>query len=173
MALKNLKGQAAIEYLVNYGWAILVIAIVLVALYVMTQSYLKVDQCSASPAGFLCNDPNPQVFEKNGKTYINIKLHNKQFQKIIVSHIICTTKSPHQVNIKDAQKLSSEVQIAGGSSEIFSNIACKNEDNTNLELQQGQEFRGYVIFWYNFENDIDKNIKKQIVATVASTVTKG
>lgn len=51
------KGQAALEYLMNYGWAILVLAIVIGAIFatgVFNPNYLVVEECYLS-SSFKCN----------------------------------------------------------------------------------------------------------------------
>ena len=55
----NKKGQSAMEYLMTYGWAILIIAIVLAALFslgVFSSSSFTGTTCIAS-SGFLCSNP--------------------------------------------------------------------------------------------------------------------
>jgi len=54
---RKLKAQSAMEYLMTYGWAILIIAVVLGALFslgVFSGSSLIGNACIAGP-GFLCN----------------------------------------------------------------------------------------------------------------------
>jgi len=56
---KRLKAQSAMEYLMTYGWAILIIAVVLGALFslgVFSGTSLLGTSCIASP-GFLCQNP--------------------------------------------------------------------------------------------------------------------
>jgi hypothetical protein len=55
----RLRGQSAMEYLMTYGWAILIIAVVLGALFslgLFSGSTLLGTSCVASP-GFLCASP--------------------------------------------------------------------------------------------------------------------
>lgn len=171
MSMEKKKGQAAIEYMMTYGWAILVIAIVLVAIYVMIQSPIKVQQCNIEP-GFLCNDPLPQIHydETDKTTRINLKLSNKQARGIEISSIVCTTLSPQEVDKDKATE--NKVNISAGGSTIFMNITCtKDKDNSlNAGLIKGQEFRGHFIVWYNYDNDIDKNLKRTVSASVLGTV---
>ncbi len=167
---RNMKGQAAIEYLMTYGWAILVIAIVIVALYVMTQTQVKLEQCTFPP-GFMCNDPTPQIYNSDGKVYMNFKMHNKQAQAIEVSSVHCTTDSPSDANVSYATSVTATT-IPAGSSATFSNVVCKR-GNSAMTLSKGQDFRGYLIVWYNYENDINTSIKKTAVGSVSSTVQQG
>ena len=56
---KKFKAQSAMEYLMTYGWAILIIAVVLGALFslgVFSGSSLLGTSCVASP-GYLCQNP--------------------------------------------------------------------------------------------------------------------
>lgn len=164
------KGQAAIEYLMTYGWAILVIAIVIVALYVMTQTQVRTELCNIQP-GFVCNDPLPQIYSSAGSTYANFQLHNKMGQAIIVSAVHCTMDSPNEVNEAYATALSPNITIASGTSSKFTSVACERS-NTNVKLASGQDFKGYVLIWYNFENDINTSIRKIAVASISTTIQK-
>ncbi|MCL4387528.1 hypothetical protein M1567_00020 [Candidatus Marsarchaeota archaeon] len=59
MGMKNQKAQSAMEYLMTYGWAILIIAIVLAALFslgIFSSSSFTGTTCVAS-SGFLCTSP--------------------------------------------------------------------------------------------------------------------
>jgi hypothetical protein len=59
MVKKRTKGQSAMEYLMTYGWAILIIAVVLVVLYklgVFSGASFLGTTCVAN-AGFLCSSP--------------------------------------------------------------------------------------------------------------------
>ncbi len=62
------KAQSAMEYLMTYGWAILIIAVVLAALFelgVFNGSNLSPQACIAQ-AGFVCRNP---VYTSNGITF--------------------------------------------------------------------------------------------------------
>ncbi len=63
--VKSISAQSAIEYLMTYGWAILIIAVVLAALFelgVFNGSNLSPQACIAQ-AGFVCKNP---VYTANG-----------------------------------------------------------------------------------------------------------
>jgi len=78
---KRLKAQSAMEYLMTYGWAILIIAVVLGALFslgVFSGSSLLGTSCIATP-GFLCQNPllstsgtlTATIGQENGYTAYN------------------------------------------------------------------------------------------------------
>lgn len=51
--MKTMKGQAAIEYMMNYGWAVLVLAIVMGAILftgVFNPNYFVMEECYLGPA---------------------------------------------------------------------------------------------------------------------------
>jgi len=78
---KRLKAQSAMEYLMTYGWAILIIAVVLGALFslgVFSGSSLLGTSCIAT-SGFLCQNPilstsgtlTATIGQENGYTAYN------------------------------------------------------------------------------------------------------
>jgi len=78
---KKFKAQSAMEYLMTYGWAILIIAVVLGALFslgVFSGSSLLGTSCIATP-GFLCQNPllstsgtlTATIGQENGYTAYN------------------------------------------------------------------------------------------------------
>ncbi len=173
----SMKGQAAIEYLMTYGWAILVIAIVIVALTLMTQSGLKVEQCSL-PVGYVCNDPLPQIISSGGRDYLAFTLQNKGQQTMKIRNIICTVDSPQDAKISDSTEYADGlVTIQPGASFTFNGdnkVKCMDKGSNNpLRLLSGQDFRGYIVIWYNYDNDPEPDIKRLISGTVSGQVLQG
>lgn len=78
--MKSFKGQSAMEYLMTYGWAILIIAIVLVALFelgIFNGSTLPTT-CVAQ-SGFVCSSPTYNggdilvtLGQNSGSTYYSV-----------------------------------------------------------------------------------------------------
>ncbi len=60
--LRSRKGQSAMEYLMTYGWAILIIAIVLVAFFGLGLFKSPVGTTCRAVSGFVCSSP---VFSGN------------------------------------------------------------------------------------------------------------
>ena len=76
--VRNLKGQAAIEYLINYGWAIFVLAIVIgliISSGIFSPTYFVSEQCSFGPnlpcEAYLVEDENTP-----GDTKVFIRIRN-------------------------------------------------------------------------------------------------
>lgn len=57
ITLKGIRGQSAMEYLMTYGWAILIIAIVMAAFFMMGLFKSPVGTTCRSPSGFICKSP--------------------------------------------------------------------------------------------------------------------
>ncbi|MDE1828440.1 MAG: hypothetical protein KGH65_04740 [Candidatus Micrarchaeota archaeon] len=84
--MKSLKIQSAMEYLMTYGWAILIIAVVLGALFslgIFNSGSLLGTSCVAAP-GFLCQNPfisnvvsnnlSVTIGQSTGSTFYNVAL---------------------------------------------------------------------------------------------------
>lgn len=176
------KGQAAMEYLMTYGWALLVIVLVIAALIVINP-FRAPKTCLFTQPGLYC-EGEPQVYiDSSGNTFMNIRISNRLGQTITFNDkaILCTTSTGSDVKRSDAQKMSeinTNLQSSGGVYSLtpgqeatFQNIKCK-KGSTQLKLANGQEFRGSLVLWYNYETDIDKNIKHQTTATVINSVVQ-
>ncbi len=84
----NFNGQSAIEYLMTYGWTILLIAVALVTLFGLgflnTGGISNTDSCIAQ-AGYLCSNP---ILNTAGNLTINFG-DITQVQSLIVTGVAC------------------------------------------------------------------------------------
>jgi len=72
---RSMKGQAAIEYIMTYGWAILALVIVLGILFgsgILNPTYLVSEECDLG-SNFPCNFI---VFNQAGETKISMEIYN-------------------------------------------------------------------------------------------------
>ena len=176
--MKNLKGQAAMEYLMTYGWAILAIVLVIAAL-IFLNPFRAPEVCLFEQAGFTCNEPPPQLYvmrsDAEGNLYMNAKLWNQAGQTIVVKYVLCTnapgTEVP-DVRTDPGQYVQGSSRISTGSAITLTGVPCYDRNGERIETQQNQEFRGKLVIWYNYENDIDPNVQHQIKANVISKVTQ-
>ena len=86
VAARRLKGQAAMEYLFTYGWALLILVAVIIAILatgVFNPSYFVSEECSIQPdiacTGF-------QLY-KNGGTNLNIRIENRLGYRIYLDEV--------------------------------------------------------------------------------------
>ena len=147
------KGQAAMEYLMTYGWAILVIVIVLAALW-----YLGVfnvvtrvpEQCSFPPEAQCA----ATKVTTNGSLIFD--LTNVGFAKsITVTGVACTADTS-----KDAGTVNyttTSTQIAIGKTQTFTaanGIDCKDASNADVTLgAAGDTYKSKIYVRYYLGSD--------------------
>ncbi len=74
--MKTAKGQAAMEYLATYGWALLILAIVIAAILatgVFNPNYVVIEECYLGPS-FKCH---AQVAVQASQTQVYMNLTNR------------------------------------------------------------------------------------------------
>jgi hypothetical protein len=76
------KGQTAIEYLMTYGWAILVVTIVAGAVF----SFVG-QRCTRTTSGFIGGNVEPVDFGLNNQKHIALELRNKASDPVIIENI--------------------------------------------------------------------------------------
>ena len=174
--MKNMKGQAAMEYLMTYGWAILAIVLVIAAL-IFLNPFRAPEVCLFEQAGFTCNEPPPQLYvDSNGDLLMNVKVWNQIGQPITIKKIMCTSAPGSEVPDQGAISVSG-MSVQTGASATFTggtqnSIRCVNSNGEQIKSSSGQEFRGKLVIWYNYDNDLDPNVQHQIKANVISKVTQ-
>jgi uncharacterized protein (UPF0333 family) len=171
--MKTKKGQAAMEYLMTYGWAILAIIIVIAAL-IYLNPFRAPELCLFQQQGFSCSEPNPQVFYTgsgdSGDIETNFRLWNKLGKTVVVHEVICTTSQTSEIDKDDATAVDQEIPT--GSYADFMNVDCVDNEGDQVELAQNQEFRGRLVIWYNYEDDLDDTIRHEAQANVISLVVQ-
>ena len=146
------KLQAAMEYLMTYGWAILIIALALVVLSslgVFNPNKFRPVGCFL-PAPFSCQIGG---FTSGGK--LNITLIQASGQQITVTNVACVDNShilstglPDN-NCGASCWTSYSVNIASGSSANLNNIQCYPSGNSGFGTQPiGYVFSGALVINY-------------------------
>ena len=176
-----MKGQAAMEYLMTYGWAILVIVIVL-AVLLFLNPFKAPETCLFQQPGFSCSDATvPLVYaDSNNNVHIAMQISNKMGQPVKIHKVICTTVAIGDVtkDIEGTTLVSPNDLISAGATANFVTgklgvIDCYKDSSTAVVLSPNSQFKGVVSIWYNYENDPDENIQRQASATLISTVLQG
>lgn len=154
-----MKGQAAMEYLMTYGWALLVIVIV-IAILLWLVPLSASEQCTFSTAGLSCNQPANPVLGKDGKLYG--KLTNGLSTSINVTAMACTA-STGNVNKSDSVVASgftaNNTASPQGSVEISALssagklVRCYKIDGTTTTYASGESFSGKIWVWYKYASD--------------------
>ena len=169
------KGQAAMEYLMTYGWAILVIVIVLAVLWFYLPRLLSM----ATPAGcvfasgFDCSEPPPTIYSdttENNELHVAVKIRNNKGRTVEIDRVLCTDASLEEVTreIGDHPPQGQDMIIAGGSKEF--DLTCKNKNNGSMIKAPDTDFRGLLIVWYTYEDDLRPDIFRKDEAVLTGTV---
>lgn len=145
-----LHAQAAMEYLMTYGWALLVIVIVIAILIIMNP-FSAPQSCKFDQIGFACDNA---VVTANG-TYLLMGLINGNNNAINVSGVLCTSSktstvptNPSNVNTVVARQGTLAI---GKTSPVSSGITC-----TGAPTAPGTDFSGKIwVFYKNTEDGAD------------------
>ncbi len=175
-APRSLKGQAAMEYLMTYGWAILVIVIVLAVLLFYLPQFLRApESCVFSSAGFTCSDQRPTIFVASDNTvHLAINVFNGQGKAITVSKVMCTTGSTVNTNSTEGESTGTPEfpdDIAAGQVVPYANVPCEDASGNAVSFAPGSDFRGNFIIWYRYTDDIaPPGVSRQANAIVSGPV---
>ncbi len=180
--MKMKKGQAAMEYLMTYGWAILAIIIVIAAL-IYLNPFRAPELCLFQQQGFSCSEPNPQVFlDSGGDVTMNVRIWNKLGRSITIKRVLCTTAQTSEIDSSATEVRvvpSGGFDVPTGSYMTFSGtdghdlpIGCFDSGGDEVQLAPNQEFRGRLIVWYNYQDDLDQDILHEAQANVISLVVE-
>lgn len=138
-----MKLQSALEYMTTYGWAILIISIVVVALVVLINLASAPQQTCVLPAGFGC------------QSYYMVSSPTSGPSDNVVVNLVQSTSYPIQVTAMgcsnpltpvDTYVFSKPVPIPIGSNYTF-NIQCYTNGSFYTGAI-GQTFSGYLIVNY-------------------------
>lgn len=109
MGCKNMKGQAAVEYLMTYGWAILALVIVvgvLITSGMLSPTYLISEECN-----FGNNFPCKLALYNDGGTKLAMTFYNAFPYKVKISEIRISTDGSSLTGIPENQELESGSNI--------------------------------------------------------------
>ncbi len=168
------KGQAAMEYLMTYGWAILVIVIVLAFLMFYLNSLRPPETCSFFEPGFSCDVKKPVLVSETGTNdvYLIFRLDNQQGQAVDIKGVLCTTKSSGDISKGDAYDVTGLRMVSGSSHEFDTTekIYCLDDNNERVILAPNADFRGSLAIVYNYVNEVEGAPERMAVATLTGTV---
>jgi len=119
----NTKGQSAIEYLMTYGWMLLVVAIVGGAIFATVQG-----QCTQSTSGFTGGDVIVENFGLDGNGDVQMEVRNGGASTLTVNN--ASLINPDGENMEDT----SGVDVGVGNSEtitLSSSNGMESSDGCN------------------------------------------
>lgn len=150
--------QSAMEYLMTYGWAILIVAVVLGALYQLgvfgTSTSALAPACLAS-SGFLCQTPT-----LNTSGYLAVKFGQIGTSSLTISNLACTTNvtAPSSTTSVGLTLTSGETAILAFSCPLTSNSL-------------GSAFKGYL--WLTYNTPTQSGVVDRIAVVTSRVSTTG
>ena len=169
----KMKAQASLEYLMTYGWALLVILLVIVGLTWLLQSAKPPEMCRA-PVGFDCMSPPPKIYlDGSNKLEVDVTLKNNGANGIEISGAGCVEYGGDQNNIGGWTFTSppTPVTINPGHEETLTGIQCYSKSGNQLtdkEYKQGDSFKGMVYIKYRYSGESGDRI---MVLDISGTVS--
>ncbi len=157
------------EYLMTYGWAVLVIVIVIAVLFSFTSLFKIGDNCLFSQKSFSCSDPTPQVLT-DGSLIFSIK--NLGQKEILVANAACASED----YAGEFAAQFTERGIAPGASYTFTKdtgVKCRRSGGALVSPREGDEFRGKLLIKYKYSDEPPGYEERQASATLVSTVVAG
>ncbi len=152
------KAQSAMEYLMTYGWAILILGIVLGSLYALglfSPNTFRSSQC-IMPANFGCL---AAYMQSNGLLTLNIEQATPS--SINVTAIGCNTNATYSA----MESISPPELIGIGSNRTFS-VLCY-AGNKVFSGNPGTFYNGYILINYT---DLETGFMNTVIGTIAEKV---
>ncbi len=163
MVCTKTRGQAAVDYLSTYGWAMLIMAIVLAALLwlgVFNPFGRVPDRCSFEP-GIKCESVKATVSGVEAIQIINtLRIANQLPQALIVCYARCTQEqdaaAPQILSIGTVADCvrSNRLRLASGESGYVPlNMACLNSAGNAMGGKAGDRYSANLFVYYVLEGD--------------------
>jgi len=163
--MEKRKGQSAMEYLMTYGWAILVIIIVIAVLFyigVLNPRNVTPSSCTFPP-GITCS--SYKLYASNGN--LDLRIGQATGHTINVTNITCTQETGTPTTYDTIGLIVPQGEqrwIAGGDS--GKTVKCRNSAGTQLTGGTlGDVYRGKLWIIYN---ETDTGINRTVVGDIAT-----
>ena len=143
------RAQAALEYLTTYGWALLIIFIVIAALMVIAPVSTP-PTCRFDQIGFSC--PVPSI-DTSGKLFMRIA--NSNNNDVVISALACTDDkaSTPPIAAQWTPFATTPIEISRqGEVDISNRVVCKR-GGAATTFVQAEDFTGRV--WIKYKNKED------------------
>ncbi len=114
-----MRGQAAIEYLMNYGWAVFVLAVVISAILftgIFNPNYFVMEECYLGPS-LSCNS---QLIGQQADTKLLINITNRLGYKVKLKNITFSAENLGKQGMNSASFVFSNGKMDSGDSNVSS-----------------------------------------------------
>ncbi len=169
--IKMSKGQSAMEYLMTYGWALLVIVIV-IAVLMYIRPFSAPESCIFQSAGFSCEGVRilgDDVATTGGITNsVLASVVNGQQKSITNVEVVCVRGSslPSTIAWKQLVPLGDYVSHGEEIGLISTGAPCYDSDGLASTISAGEDFAGRLYVKFNYRDEAATVPQKVVVATV-------
>ncbi len=160
-------GQAAMEYLMTYGWALLVIAVV-ISMLVLINPFAPPQGCRFDDIGFTCDPPAFADVANNVVLYLNI--YNANNNNIRIFALNCTadkTSQPPDIAIPTAFTL-----VPRQANYTVLAWPCYRNGLPMGSLSPGSDFSGKLWVYYKNEEDPGSYPIRVVSAIISGKVSR-
>ncbi|MFA6489480.1 MAG: hypothetical protein WCT52_02260 [Candidatus Micrarchaeia archaeon] len=172
--LKKMKAQAAMEYLMTYGWALLVIVIV-IAILVSLNLFSAPQGCSFERVGFTCGAP---LIDTAGNLFLPLTNGNPNNIKLV--GVVCTAdKTPNAPEAPSSghgyfanMTMLKQSTYDLGNTTATQPICTKVDGITPFETNPGADFSGKIWVFYHNEEDGDNYPLRTVSANLVTKTVK-
>ena len=168
-----MTGQAAMEYLMTYGWALLVIVIV-ISILLFLNPFATPAGCRFDQLGFTCTTP---VIQANGALFM--KLTNGNSNNVVIQSVVCVLD---KTNTRPTfttggwvpvggQQFPRETTLETTTTGVGAHaVTCQSSTGTTLNMPVGSDFSGRV--WVAYRNEEDPgNYPVRVASATITTKT--
>lgn len=147
-----MKGQSATEQLITYGWAAMILVVIIGVLFymgVINFSGSEPERCLFQ-SGFLCT--NHRLYSSGGQVTVNVQIANKLSKRVNVTGIMCSNEpaDPATGYPNRAFSPGSTRSILPEDSYTFT-LTCYDEQGSSLSASKGT-YKGVIYMKYHEED---------------------
>jgi len=146
----TLRAQSAMEFLMTYGWAILIMLVVIAVLFyvgVLNPRNVTPDSLTL-PAGFSAHD-----YRITSSGRLQLDLGNGHGNTVVITGLACSTESNPSMTGMSEQIPSGEHKLVTSSTTIY----CAG-------AEAGAPYRGIIKITYHF---IDSDVEKEAIGDIS------
>jgi hypothetical protein len=126
------------------------------------KTYYGNNNCLFEEQGFQCGET--RAYTENGKTYIDAKVVNRYGRPLTIKRISCVYGSTEGA-FEHAYPI--EVGLVDGRDYQNQDLECVDSEGNPAPAYP--EFRGKLVVWFNFPDDMDMSVQHVAIASVLSS----
>jgi hypothetical protein len=127
------------------------------------KTYFGTNNCLFEEQGFDCG--STRAYTENGRTYLDVNLINRQVRPITIKRVSCVLYDDTGSAFGHAYQI--EAGLVSG--EDYKNGALQCVDSSGNPAPAYPEFRGKLLIWFNYPDDLDLNTQHVASATMISS----